>query len=162
MGLGLTAPKATALAPQQEQREENGRAESRTGPFGVATSQPAIVRNKVDDEWEKYTRDFVRRYELNKDQSAAAWRVLKSCQEQRTAYLRSRRDQIAHLEAKLRAPKSDDDREKLPRQLEELKKPIQQIFEERLKPKLDRLPTRAQREAAKERQGSKTQKNGQP
>ncbi len=123
--------------------------ERRTAPQPPApASQPAIVPNRVDDAWEKYTRGFIQRYRLNDEQTQKAWSILRDCQRQRTSYLRSRREQIGAFEERLLLKKSAADRDELLRKLEELRKPIERIFEERLKPRLDKLPTRAQRKAA--------------
>jgi hypothetical protein len=118
-------------------------------PASQPASQPALIPNRVDDEWEKYTRDFIERHRLDKEQSAAAWRILRNCQEQRTRYLRSKRDRLAALEEQLRSKKSAEDGGRLMRELAELKKPVERIFEEQLKPRLDGLLTRRQRDEAK-------------
>lgn len=122
--------------------------QSPSQPASQSASRPAIVPNRVDDEWEKYTREFIERHRLDKDQSASAWRILRSCQEQRTRYLRSRRDRMDALEVQLRNRKSTEDGERLLRELAEIRKPVERIFEEQLKPRLDALLTRRQREQA--------------
>lgn len=117
-------------------------------PTSRPASQPAIIRNKVDDEWERYTREFIGRYQLTEEQSQAAWKILRDCQAQRTRYLSAKRETIRRLEERLQGKKTADEGAEILAQLEELKKPIQRIFEQELKPRLDRLPTRVQRRAA--------------
>lgn len=112
------------------------------------TPSPTIVPNRVDDEWERYTHEFIARYKLNDDQSAAAMRVLHDCQEQRTSYLNRQQERIALLQERATGPKKVGDAERITRELDQLREPIQRIFEQQLKPRLDRLPTRAQRQAA--------------
>jgi hypothetical protein len=153
---GLIEPSPVLLEWMQRVQQNTrakGRAsaqESSSAPASravPAATQPAIVPNKVDDEWEKYTREFIKRYALNDDQTETAWRILRDCQEQRTKYLRSRRVDIADLQGEISAPKAQKDSAALLRKLEEIKQRIQEIFEKNLKPRLEALPTRAQRRA---------------
>jgi hypothetical protein len=129
---------------------EAGQAE-KWGP----SSQPTVVRNRVDDDWERYTREFTAKYELKEEQANAASRILRDCQEQRTQYLRSRRSRIVQIEERLSAKKTEGEGQRLLADLEELRKPIQDIFEKQLKPRLDKLPTRAQRAAVEGQQKPK-------
>lgn len=115
-----------------------------------------IVRSRRADEgeWERYSREFIARFKLDDQQRNAARRILRDCQEQRGRYLASKRERIVRLQKRLSANKSGKaDRllrefENARRELKELKRPVVKIFEKQLKPRLDKLPTRAQRAAA--------------
>ncbi|MBI5863222.1 MAG: hypothetical protein HZB38_01660 [Planctomycetes bacterium] len=118
-------------------------------PAAGPASQPAIVPNKVDDEWERYTREFIHRYALDSEQRQKAQLILHECQERRTTYLRTKKDALNKIEMKLLSKPADSEKSRVTEQVAEMLKPVERIFEEQLKPRLDRLPTRAQREAAK-------------
>jgi hypothetical protein len=59
------------------------------------------------------------------------------------------------IEERLSAKKTEGEGQRLLADLEELRKPIQDIFEKQLKPRLDKLPTRAQRAAVEGQQKPK-------
>ncbi|MCH7871982.1 MAG: hypothetical protein IID33_09820 [Planctomycetes bacterium] len=136
----------------------DGQKEARAIPEGTEDEAPGrtIVRSRRADEgeWERYTREFVARFKLDDQQHNAARRILRDCQEQRGRYLASKRERIDQLQKRLSANESDKaDRllrefENARRELKELKRPVVKIFEKQLKPRLDKLPTRAQRAAA--------------
>lgn len=109
-----------------------------------------------ESEWEAYTREFIAKYQLDEGQSQRAWTILKDCQEQADLYLLRNRARLSSLEQRLRAKPSGDEAKRkaeeaaLGEMLHEVCAPVEQIFEARLKPRLDRLPTRSQRVAAGE------------
>lgn len=106
-----------------------------------------------EGEWEKYVREFIERYQLNDSQAQRAKLVLKSCQDQANNYMQKRRTQIEQLDEQIeemgKSKERARDAQKLRERKEKLLAPIGQIFEKRLKPRLERLPTSAQRAAAK-------------
>ena len=116
-------------------------------------------RQFAEDEWERYTRTFIARFELDDEQRNSAWRIMRDCQQQRARYLASKRARVVQLQRRLSENKSDEAEKPLReitnalRELEELKRPVVKIFEKQLKPRLDKLPTRAQRAAAAEKSG---------
>jgi len=123
------------------------------------TSQPAptlprleFVEIDFETQWEAYTRAFIARYQLNEEQSQKAGSICAECQQQARAYVAAHRAEFEKLDAQLRVMRSgppDDSRERrLRAHREALMQPITRIFEDRLKPRLDKLPTRAQRKAA--------------
>lgn len=77
--------------------------------------------------------------------------ILKNCQEQGRRYLKKHGSKLDILEARvreLRAARSDAKQvDAAKRQFAEAAAPLDKIFEEQLKPRLDRLPTRKQRAA---------------
>jgi len=111
-------------------------------------------RKHLESEWEAYTRRFVEMYRLNDDQSQKAWSVLKQCQERANQYIAKNRAEFEKLEqriGKLRGSQDAKEREALPAlemRYASLLEPIHQILEDQLKPRLEKLPTRAQRQAA--------------
>jgi hypothetical protein len=105
-----------------------------------------------EGEWEKYVREFIARYQLNDAQKQRAEIVLKSCQEQAASYMAKRKASLEAIDKRIEELKGEKDSAQEVRKLTERKtkmlEPVQQIFEKRLKPRLERLPTRAQRAAA--------------
>lgn len=89
--------------------------------------------------WERYMRDFIRRYQLDASQQATAQSVLRSAQETRTAYEQSRR-------ADFQAAEQISDPGERKQRLQQLNEPVVQMFGQ-LKSRLDQIPTAAQRAA---------------
>lgn len=117
------------------------------------TARPGAATPK--DEWAKYVEDFIRRYQLEADQQTKARQFLRDQQDLRDKYVRRKMDAIKAVEDKLKAAQSEDERTKVQAELAELNRPIERYFE-RLKERLDTLPTRKQRqEAAKSDDGKR-------
>ncbi|MCH8881067.1 MAG: hypothetical protein IID34_14455 [Planctomycetes bacterium] len=124
------------------------------------TTQPSgrIVEVKTfESQWERYTREFIARYSLKDSQEQKAWSILKKCQDQGNSYIRRHRAELDKLEARVgelsKSTAAAADREQLAavrQRLGEKLAPIDDIFENQLKPRLDKLPTRKQRAAVKE------------
>jgi hypothetical protein len=99
-------------------------------------------------EWERYVRDFIRKYTLDADQTERAWKVYRGCKERADQYLARKTEEIARLDAELRKAPGDQE---LRRKRAALREPLDQIFERELRPGLERIPTAHQREQAKAR-----------
>lgn len=118
----------------------------------AVTQKPA----QCESLWEAYTRAFIQRYKLNEEQTQKALSILHDCQERGRAYLVQHKDELAELDdrakklAEQTGVKRDKERANIRRQRERLAKPLNDIFEQQLKPRLDKLPTRAQRKAAED------------
>ncbi|MFO0839452.1 MAG: hypothetical protein U1D55_13130 [Phycisphaerae bacterium] len=101
--------------------------------------------------WERYTREFIEDYKLDVEQTQRAWRILKDCQKEAKDHLRAKADELDEADRALNALPVDDRRGErgapARQRLWTLLEPIDRIFFDRLKPGLDRLPTRAQRAA---------------
>ena len=119
-------------------------------------AQPVELRPVPDweSEWERYVREFCERYGLNRDQRAHADRLLDSCKKLGHGYVARRRFAFGGCErarqrlweldpAEQAARRVQGDRQRLALIL-----PLREIFDERLKPGLEKLPTREQRKAA--------------
>lgn len=97
----------------------------------AAATQPAGgMADTVLDAWERYVREFIARYDLDEAQQTSAW-----------AYLRDARDAAQRLRIRY----SD------PRHADLLRQRLEGEFQ-RLKQRLDLLPTEAQREQAESRE----------
>lgn len=119
---------------------------------------------KDESEWEAYVRQFIEKYKLNDEQQQKALAILADCQKTAERYRlgkQSTLDQIEAQEAQLREKvKSGDNKDaknravvnkelgELSKKKDDLLEPISRIFDKQLKPRLERLPTRAQRRDA--------------
>jgi hypothetical protein len=144
----------TVLRELARTREQDA-AGSPTTQSAAATTAPATTQPvATESDWEAYTRRFIAKYRLNDDQSQRAMNILHACQQQADAYLERQSDELARLDRNLREAETSSapDREAAIQRVYDrratLRKPIDRIFEEQLKPRLETLPTRAQRVAA--------------
>ncbi|MGE3182056.1 MAG: hypothetical protein AB7N71_10525 [Phycisphaerae bacterium] len=141
----VAAADGTANAPQQDRRDRPSRTADRTR----RTMTPNAGEN-FESAWEKYVRDFITKYELDNGQKAVAEKILADCQEQAKRYLATRKSQIDKIDELLKEATGEKQKEAAALQTKRTKllAPIDQIFEKQLKPRLDRIPTRAQQAAA--------------
>jgi hypothetical protein len=158
MGPSVTRAHAQLKAYAQRRRALAVATEA-PAPDGPTATQPAVAVpefkwNQFETQWEAYTRLFTARYRLDKEQSQKAWSVCEDCQQRGRAYVATRRGRFEELEKRIEGAKSGTfARDKsLAAQLElerqELMEPLNRIFQEQLKPRLEMLPTRLQRKAA--------------
>ncbi|GEM_PF-910211 len=105
--------------------------------------------DKAQDEWAVYVENFIKRYRLDEAQQNAARRFLRDQQELRDRYLRRKLPEIESLEQRQKAAQTDEERAKVRAEVEQLNRPIERYFQ-RLKDRLETLPTRKQRAAAAE------------
>lgn len=149
---GETVQAPVVVQPQPGQGEAAAAAPNRSP--AAAPAKPAT--RQYESEWERYTREFIAKYNLNDDQTAKANATLKDCQEQAARVMQSKEPQIEQIEKQLGELKSPENKDKdkatkladLEKQKSKLLEPIGDIFEKKLKPRLETLPTRAQRKAA--------------
>jgi hypothetical protein len=146
---------------EQRSGDSSGGGAGRAGEIAIQKNPDKESKTRADgrkgvddeDEWERFTREFIARFKLHDERGDAAWRILRDCQEQRSKYLGAQRERILRLQERLAVNKDDDaDRlllelESVLREFEDMKRPIDAIFEKQLKPRLDKLPTRAERAA---------------
>jgi hypothetical protein len=99
------------------------------------------------DEWATYVENFIKRYQLDEAQQNSAHKFLRSQQELRDRYLQRHFSDIKSLADKQKAAKDDDEKALVKTEYERLNKPIDGYFQ-RLKDRLETLPTRKQRAAA--------------
>jgi hypothetical protein len=106
--------------------------------------------------WEEYTAYFIKKYDLNREQSEKAWRICDACEKQAADFVARQRTELEGAELKLRRAAGGQD---VPERdlsaardlLANLTKRLDDIYERQLKPRLEFLPTRAQRAAAEQR-----------
>jgi|GEM_PF-2204083 len=158
LGAGRYAPsrEAYTLISRGEIKEGDKVLARRAGrPLPYTLPDPTQVRAQLEayrnqapagikDAWETYTKKLIERYSLDSEQRQKAFQVLRQCQARRNHYLRGRKSQIETLKKKLSEAVTDSVRSNLNKQLAKLHAPVERIFETELKPRLGRLPTRAQ------------------
>lgn len=118
-----------------------------------ATRLSMMVRSQAESHhgaWESYVRDFISRYALDEEQRQRAWTILLDCRQRAEAIMQPQRNEmLAAISEYLAAREADDpQQEALAAKINRMREPIDRIFETQLKPRLDKLPTRAQRKAA--------------
>lgn len=99
-------------------------------------------------DWERYVRNFIARYQLDSDQSQKALMILRDCQTKASAYLDRKKDEFSAAEKVLAASRNEQNRGAKTDAAETLRMlslPIDEIFDNQLKPRLETLPTRVQR-----------------
>lgn len=147
---------------------------NRTNTKGL---QPKVAGKNFESEWEKYVREFIQKYQLNDEQTQRANAILAECETAAERVMTSKKSDLERIEkregelkaaggptaakpagdpkAASEAKAATDGKNKelaeLTKRRDELLAPINRIFEDQLKPKLEKLPTRAQRKAAEEK-----------
>jgi hypothetical protein len=172
-----TAHAATPAQPPHQNARSHAGEGSRTGvpekiigrPGRPAETPTRAAGGDYQSKWEAYVRQFIERYKLNPEQRDTANKILRSCQEQAGRYMRARQPEIDRLDrrlSELRGTKDSQSSEKA-KELADLSNtrskmlaPLDDIFEKSLKPRLEKLPTRAQREAADKRQKAPAEQPG--
>ncbi|MFH1747014.1 MAG: hypothetical protein ABIG44_08210 [Planctomycetota bacterium] len=99
--------------------------------------------------WELYVIDFCDLHGLNREQVERAYRCLRGAQERGHQYLTRRASDFASLQKKQATDELST--EQAQARFEKLRKPVDDIFEKELKPCLEKIPTREQRDGALER-----------
>lgn len=127
-----------------------------------ADRQQSLLRyalTRHNDRWVRYVREFITRYNLNTEQQESAWRIHKDCvgaADEVIQRIRNRLEEALNRRAKAVEEAKPDEQERADTELKRLREPIDRIFAERLQPRLDKLPTEAQRRAAEQRAGNET------
>ncbi len=149
--------KGAARSPGESGKPESG------GP-GLSGRTPARGPGSVpggtefESQWEAYVREFIQRYRLDEAQTQRANAILKDCQDQANRHIQRCKSELEQLDRKLtdlgQSKEGGKDKIKelseINEQRNKLLAPINEIFEKQLKPRLERLPTRAQRQAAQQ------------
>jgi len=118
----------------------------------LATSKGVISRALVPTTlWQRYVERFILKYELNDEQAQRARRVLADCDAAAEKVARKTEARWNETQAKLKEAIEASDGKRalaLRNEIKTLNEPIEKIFEDRLKPGLEKIPTRAQRQKA--------------
>jgi hypothetical protein len=115
-----------------------------------------------EGEWDRYVRDFCERYDLDASQRQHAQRLLQDCKARARDYIQRKQHAVDAFERartnflKLGPAEQAARKHALAQQRAALVAPLSEIFETRLKPGLEKLPTRAQRRAADPQPASAT------
>jgi len=159
---------AAVLRERADRLREAG--DPRLSAHDLRTAQMALASDAMktgyESVWEAYTRQFIDRYTLDGEQSEKAWGVLRDCQQRANQYLDGRKAAFEKLQKSLEGVNQAkvEDRQRAMAEVEQrrqaLIKPLDDIFEKRLKPGLEKLPTRAQRKAAEQRDGATSRPTG--
>lgn len=145
--------------------------------FFLGREQGRYTFRTWESDWERYTRYFIKTFNLSEDQTQRALAILEECQQRGRAYVAARQQEIdsaqrdmnrhangeeiqsgaqrgshaerGRAEAAATAPAPAHARlDALRERVHELIRPLDEIYAE-LRGRLDRIPTRAQREAVR-------------
>ena len=106
--------------------------------------------------WEFYVITFCERHRLNAEQTQKAYRCLRQAQERGYQYMSRNRERFQHLQKKRDSGKLSP--EQVQEEFLKLRKPIDDIFENQLKPCLEKIPTPKQRKEAERRKKERHEK----
>lgn len=141
--------RALRSEPRTVKRSAKKR-ESRPSRRSVSTKSAKGFEGK----WDSYTRDFITRYKLNDAQTQKAYAILDACKIQGRNHMNRVKARLTLFDQKIDAAKKSRDKQarsnskELTAERSKLLEPLNRIFERQLKPRLDKLPTRAQRKVA--------------
>jgi len=135
------------VGPNMARLHEEMRAGMRTDHRGVDPAAPMQGREvrEVETEWERYVREFIRKHGLSKAQRASARAILKDCVRQAQRYVIGHAAEFTDIEVRVarlaREPGKDARKERraIGRARAKLMEPIDRIFAEQLKPRLEEL-----------------------
>jgi|GEM_PF-4928090 len=119
------------------------------------------IANKHVGHWVRYVEAFIRRFSLDDEQSQKAHVILRECQKEAAGIINAKQAAFTRAVEELVAARESGARDELAqreRELAELRRPIAMIFEQRLKPRLDKLPTRSQRRNIEDLENDKDDK----
>lgn len=146
------ADRSAAENSAAHDRDESAGSRAAIGDVADATRRDSKGRiETVDDEWARFVRKFIERYQLNDEQQKRAWRAYRESRKRLSERLRRLDLDESDDEAALAALAK--------REREQLDRDYNRLFE-RLKSRLDKLPTAAQREAAKPDTTDRAEKQG--
>lgn len=119
---------------------------------------------KMEDRWDKYVRDFIRKYELDPAQQGSANSTLRELKERAASYREAKAQQYEAVAKRLKEAINAGDlkkRAKTSRDERALNKPIEGMFTD-LKRRLDKIPTTAQKKKYQETVKAKRAKRHPP
>jgi hypothetical protein len=114
-----------------------------------------------------YTLGFIKQYALDDEQTQKAMSILADCRKRAESYGASKKDEFDRIRREALATYDDaslspDERsrklEPLKQRMLRMERPLERIYYHELIPRLNKLPTRAQRDAAAEREFAAHQK----
>lgn len=133
------------------------------GPFMAAAYAAGHVKDRAEklrhrmialrplfyeSAWVRYTREFIRKYGLNDEQSQHAWKICKQSQDRGREYVTRHKSRVEALTRRIETSQAEPETQQAQDKLKELLEPLAEIFEKRLKPGLDAIPTRKQKARA--------------
>ena len=140
------------INPEQlRQRRLERAAAYAADPANNPPPAPRWSRALFESAWEACTRNFINFHKLDDEQTQKAWSICDHCQQQARAYLAKHEQHFEEVEGRLEKLRHTKDAPGIPqleRELAHLMQPVEKIFEKRLMPGLEKLPTRAQNAAA--------------
>lgn len=157
---GVSGWDGGKLVPITKLIERINSGELQQGPVFLEEVERAMAEGRSLEgqlsDWERHTLHFIRTYDLNEAQRQRALTILKDCQERGSAHLRRSRAQIQAIRKQVSETMAGSSTKaersvrlaELKDRMMRLGYPLWKIFRKELIPRLEKLPTRAQRRAA--------------
>lgn len=126
-------------------------AEREGQPNRLTAGRVQSVLAKPESLWERVVRQFIEKHRLDEEQQQQCWRILRDCQSEAHSHLNRKRSELlaaANAVDAMRSsatPGSKDQLAAAEQALAKLTAPIDRILTDRLQPRLDSIPTTAQR-----------------
>lgn len=163
-----TVDRPAGVGRSSESPGDGGRSEEPPQPPNSRVARGAPMKSAAgyEGQWDKYVADFIVRYTLDEEQQQKAHTILDNCKAQASRYLRGKESLMTQLDAQLEEAKKSTDKEKasaissIQKKRSDLEAPVNDIFEKSLKPRLEKLPTRAQRKAEEQAAAEKKSPRG--
>ena len=132
-------------------RDQDDRPPAAPAPKAPAAHRRPSPASAPSDPWYLYTIRFIEHYKLDAQQRQRALAIYRECRQRADARLAQLRPRLRSIQQRIASATERSDSAALNRFRQELRDAtagIDAIFEKQLKPRLERLPTRAQRRAA--------------
>ncbi len=147
---GPTLVRALAHAAERRERAERMMQEGKIDPeweslMKLRRKEEHGEHRRFENSWERYTREFIEKHRLADEETQRAWRICRECTERAIEYLRPHDAHLSKLEADFLGAADPSGRERAQAELTKILTPIELIFENRLKPGLEKLVPRQNR-----------------
>jgi hypothetical protein len=125
-------------------------------PYLTEKQRGALLRERASASqptenalWLEYVNMFVAAHRLNKEQEERARAILKDCQEMARSHVKGKLELLEEAAKHAEANHPDGNRE-IEQRVSKLQDSIDRIFETQLKPRLEAIPSRQQKERAEQ------------
>lgn len=144
---GKPAPAERDLPAEQDIELVEDESPAVTEPVPEPARKSPTPTKTRKDEWTLYVEAFIKRYQLNQEQQQKAHLFLQREQANRDRYLIRKGSEMERIERLFKGAKNKKQLETAEKVYQKMQDPLNGMFE-RLKQKLNTLPTRAQRRNA--------------
>lgn len=123
-------------------------------PVKPPASRPTLIVQDWESVWARYTREFIARHGLTDDQTPRAWSISRDCESKAVEYLNRHREALLKSDERIRTARQQPESamnallKEAEAERDRLLEPLNRLFEDQFRPRLEKLLTRSQREAS--------------